>query len=103
METDLFGHPVLDQSLPRPTQEKKKHKIVPNGYAARPGSGPKGETCKTCEFAVKSQGGRRYYWKCKKLGVMNWTHGPGTDIRLKSPACRFWQLHKLTPFVTQTA
>jgi hypothetical protein len=56
-----------------------------NGYAAKPGTGPAGETCKSCVHAVK----RWYWWKCA-LFKAPWTHSRRTDIRLKSPACRFW-------------
>ena len=47
---------------------------------------------KTCKHIdrVTSDSGRKNFIKC---GVIRhrWTHGPGTDIRAKSPACRFWE------------
>jgi hypothetical protein len=59
------------------------------GYAASPGSGPAGETCKTCKHLCRSTYNRTYL----KCGVIRhrWTRGPGTDIRAKSPACRIWE------------
>ena len=66
-----------------------KGKIVydrPAGYAAKPGSGPAGETCRGCAHAVNRDG----YWKCVLLRA-RWTSGPGSDIRLKSPACARWE------------
>jgi hypothetical protein len=57
-----------------------------NGYAAKPGTGPAGENCKSCVHAVK----RWYWWKCALLKAP-WPHSCRTDIRLKSPACRHWQ------------
>jgi len=72
---DLFGeiHPVV------------KHRV--KGYAAAPGSGPAGETCKTCRHHVIIQI-KNIYHKC---GLVHWTAGAKTDIRLKSPACRRWE------------
>lgn len=82
--TDLFGNPLALDSLPAPKAKKKKGQ--PNGYAKPPGSGPAGETCKTCLHAYYHERTKRY-WKC---GLVKPTSGPGTDIRLKSPACSMW-------------
>lgn len=79
---DLFGTELtVDQVR---DMESKGSRIKANGYASAPGSGPSGETCGTCENAVKN--GR--YWKCVLIVC---TRGPGTDIRLKTPACRQWK------------
>jgi hypothetical protein len=91
---DLFGQPVV--SLPRPSMDKPKAG-QPKGYAAPPGSGPKGETCGTCQHAVRVNGGRKDYWKCSLLRN-RWTSSYGTDIRLKWASCRHWELQKLSPF-----
>jgi hypothetical protein len=56
------------------------------GYAATPGTGPKGETCKTC-IAYRPFG---RYAKCLKI-KSSWTHGKASDILARSPACREWQ------------
>lgn len=81
---DLFGQPITEAQLPAPTLAKKKRGQA-KGYARPPGSGPAGETCKTCQhsYGVELRSGKRY-WKC---GLVKATGGPGTDIRLKSPAC----------------
>lgn len=77
-DVDLFGQPI--EAKPKGTQ--------PKGYAAPPGTGPKGETCKTCfHYAVKKLGGT--YRKCH-LMQRHWTNGPGTDIKASAPACRLW-------------
>ena len=64
---------------------------VPMGraYADKPGSGPEGETCRTCANA-KGRSGRspRIFYKC---GLVPSTRSTGTDIRLKTPACRKWE------------
>lgn len=78
MVVDLFGQEV------RATTAKRKER--PNGYAARPGSGPKGKTCKGCQHYVRRQSGNGVYLKCALLERC-WTHGYGTDIRAGSPAC----------------
>lgn len=70
-----------------------KHVKVPavfkhwKGMAGPPGTGPEGETCGTCANTVYVQYAKRYY-KCK---LVNYTSGPATDIRLKTPACRHWE------------
>lgn len=90
---DLLGHEItVDEALEIERHGKKKRRETKaNGYAARPGTGPAGETCKTCAHACYHTMAKRY-WKC---GLMRqvWTGGPGTDIRLSSPACSFWRPH----------
>lgn len=86
---DLLGYPI---PLPDPAlaSHVPYNKDTPRGYAAKPGSGPAGETCRTCQHSCPIRHHDRNYWKCAHLRP-NWTHGPGTDIRLKSPACTYWQ------------
>ena len=86
---DLFGEEMLGPE-PLPPTEKKKRKYHPNGYAAPPGSGPKGERCNTCKFFCRRGGHARHFLKCLLL-QRSWTHGPGTDILAKSPACMHWK------------
>lgn len=69
--------------------DKKRKPTQANGYAAKPGTGPEGETCKTCEHNITVNGGAKNYHKCELLGNKI-THGTGTDIRVRSPACQFW-------------
>lgn len=86
---DLFGHPM---PAPRPENKltgKLKRVTRPNGYAARPGSGPVLETCATCSHKVRVSMSKSYL-KCGLL-CASWTHGPGTDILARTPACRFWE------------
>lgn len=85
---NLFGEMQADP-MPPPPVEGKRRKTVPRGYAAAPGTGPKGETCKTCVHkAVIKMGGR--YLKCE-LCRDRWTHGPATDIKAGAPACAYWR------------
>jgi hypothetical protein len=78
---NLFGEEV---AIERPRKTPK-----PKGHAAPPGSGPAGETCRTCEHYT-----RRHFhdYVHRKCGLMKarWTKGPGSDIRAKDPACRLW-------------
>jgi hypothetical protein len=92
---DLFGNEIsLDQARILEAMGKKKRKTTqPKGYAAQPGSGPAGETCKTCTHSRPTGPGNHTYWKCELIRRA-WTHGPGTDIRLKAPACKFWEASK---------
>jgi hypothetical protein len=60
-----------------------------NGYAATPGFGPKGETCRTCKHLV-----RRHYNRVHlKCGLIEyrWTNSYGTDVLAKSPACKLFE------------
>lgn len=76
---DLFGNEV---SIKFGDAVKKKRDVA-RGSAAPIGSGPAGETCKTCvhSYAHRMAG---TYWKCD---LVKPTHGPATDIRLKWAAC----------------
>ncbi len=88
MQNDLFGVPITAASvMAKPGRPKK------TGHAAPPGSGPAGETCKSCAHYSRAAGGRRAYPKC---GLMRhaWTHGPGSDIKASSPACNRWEAKK---------
>lgn len=76
VSTDLLGDPV---------REPIKG-TVPAGYAGRPGTGPTGETCGSCAFAVRC--GR--YAKCR-ANERRWTNGIKTDIRLRMAACEKWE------------
>lgn len=88
-DLDLFGVPVLDRTLPNPVSGRKRHKTLPKGYAAPPGTGPAGETCKTCRHYARVKHAK-VYRKCALVRA-KWTNGPGTDILAKSPACKEWE------------
>ena len=92
--SDLFGNPVIPDG-PAMTLADRRRALrraseQPRGYAAPPGTGPEGETCRTCAHAspIKYHDGN--YWKCAKIERL-WTRSIRTDIRLKSPACRNWE------------
>jgi hypothetical protein len=86
---DIFGTTRGGDPIVKPAARRDE---TPRGYAALPGTGPAGESCKTCRFAYSRLATRRY-WKCGHAAAPRATHGYGTDIRLKSPACRFWLAH----------
>lgn len=83
------GLPLPMDRSPRP-DGKTGYNAVAKGYARPPGTGPAGETCKTCAHYCRVQGGGSKFPKCALIRF-RWTHGPGTDIRAKSPACELWQ------------
>ena len=58
----------------------------PNGYPTQPGTGPAGETCKSCGNCVIMR-------KWRKCAVMQgrWTCGRGSDVASASPACSMWK------------
>lgn len=88
---NLFGapDPIVAPVIVR--GKKKRSSTKANGYAARPGSGPAGETCRSCRHRVENENRTaKVYWKC---GLMRhtWTGGTGTDVRASSPACSKWE------------
>lgn len=61
------------------------------GHAGYPGRGPKGETCGSCVSYTHNDGRTaKSYRKCE-LNRKNWTGGPGSDVRMRDPACEFWK------------
>src|SRR4051812_8586296 len=89
-DTHLNVLPCMREWAEKTGALKPQPKNKVSGYAATPGMGPAGETCRTCKHASNICGGANSYWKCAVV-KFRWTRGPGTDIRLKSPACRFWE------------
>lgn len=83
---DLFGEPVREGTMPGLRRAKRDKKT---GHAAPIGSGPAGETCKTCRHYKRVKWAGIY----RKCGLMRsrWTHGPGSDIRANDAACRHWE------------
>lgn len=65
-----------------------KHPIRPC-TPARPGTGPAGETCRTCAHRRQIKVANTY----QKCGLMerHWTGGTGTDIKAAWAACNHWQ------------
>ena len=53
------------------------------------------ESCKTCHHYVRVNYGG--IWRKCDLMRKFWTHGPGSDIRAKDPACRHWQARAQEP------
>jgi hypothetical protein len=65
----------------------RRKPTVKNGYAAPPGTGPDGMTCKDCKHkTTMSNTGNKSWIKCE-LRRATWTGGEGTDILARSPAC----------------
>lgn len=61
------------------------------GYAAPPGTGPAGETCKTClHKRTTSNGGSRTWIKCRHPLAYR-SACSATDIKAGSPACKHWE------------
>ena len=93
MVTDLFGREVDLKALaerPMTAGNKPKRKpTVPHGYVYLPGTGPGGETCGSCKHIARIRFAK-IYLKCE-LNKAKWTGGPGSDIRARSAACKFWE------------
>lgn len=76
---NIFGEKITLKSQTPP----------PKGYAARPGTGPAGETCRTCKHMYRKLMSKTYL-KCL-LRKQFWTGGRGSDVLARSPACSFWE------------
>lgn len=93
MTRDLFGRDVTDEIAARlaaPLTGKRKRKpTLPQGHYFKPGTGPAGERCGTCQHLYRNRMAK-VYLKCG-LNRANWTGGTASDIRAKDPACFYWQ------------
>lgn len=81
-QPDLFGD--------APAPEKKRKTTRANGYAWRPGTGPKGETCASCAHKFRKTYLSKPVYKCS-LARERWGRTRRTDILVRSPACKYWQ------------
>lgn len=89
---DLFGNEVTEQEAQAQSpmgRRGRRKPVVKAGFAALPGTGPEGETCGSCNHIVRLRYSR-VYPKCRLMERL-WTCGPGTDILVRSPACRRWE------------
>lgn len=85
---ELLGGPALTPAQRRSITRRTPR---PKGYAKPPGSGPAGETCKSCtHIRLSGSPGGKSFFKCGLLEA-HWTHGTGTDILAGSPACSLWE------------
>ena len=73
--------------LERKAGVTQRKPTVKNGYAAPPGTGPEDKTCRDCAHKRRlgNYGGKSFL-KCV-LREATWTHGEGTDILARTPAC----------------
>lgn len=76
----LFGEEISDTPPDR-------RRTVDRAHPAPPGSGPDGMTCGDCAYLVRVPYRDYRYIKCSRM-IERWTHGRGSDIRLKDLACR---------------
>ena len=72
-----------------PTPRVVRKSAVPRGHAAAPGSGPAGETCKSCAHIFRNRDCAKVYIKCG-LAKHKWTGGGGSDVRAGDAACSAW-------------
>lgn len=85
---------LIDPNGPALSEADRKRAIASlkskkTGHAWKPGTGPQGETCKTCAHLVR----RRFSKVYLKCGLMKaqWTGGPGSDVKARDPACKKWE------------
>ena len=103
MKNDIPGNrpasipelPIFDRVMTPSERKKLFRAFLPKKglYAGVPGSGPDGETCRTCSHKDYAGGCAGVFIKC---GLMRarWTRGGGTDIKAGTPACEKWEARK---------
>lgn len=74
---------------PEPPAVSKRQETPKRGHAWTPGTGPEGETCRTCRHLFRNRLAKTYL-KCSLMRGQ-WTGGQGTDIRAKDKSCKFWE------------
>lgn len=83
--SDLF---VLPPHVIAAAAIRARHKR--RGHAGQPGTGPAGETCKSCKWIARKEMAKTYI-KCGHRMAPRHTGGPGTDVRAGDPACERWE------------
>jgi hypothetical protein len=90
-ELDLFGEVPAGTPQGHGLGPKGgKHYVKPWGYYMPPGTGPAGETCRTCKYIGAKGNVAGRYLKCGRM-FAKWTGGRKTDILAGSPACSGWE------------
>lgn len=84
MSLDLFGQEV--RLIAHPSRGKR----YVTGYAAPPGTGRAGETCKTCRYKRTASTGRKSWIKCYHPLAYR-SNCTATDIKASAPACKHWE------------
>lgn len=97
MSADLFGEiPAGQPTAPSRGPNGGKHYTRPRGYAGSPGAGPEGKTCRHCASYTVVGGGAKSFPKCSRIRA-NCTHGRGSDILARSPACQYFETKTEVP------
>ena len=86
-----FGQPMPKLSADRLRTLRRKQMIEAGTHPLTLLPLIEDHTCKECVHVLRVYGGRRDYYKCSKAKQ---THGPGTDLRLKWPACSLFEERK---------
>ncbi len=76
---DLFGEQIVSGDVVRQ-----------RGHAAQPGTGPAGETCRTCLHYWSIEHGTTTVRKCHLMRD-HWHCGSAAEIRAKDAAYRLWE------------
>jgi hypothetical protein len=82
VEPTLFG--------PMEIEPKPKRPVNKRCTPAPSGTGPEGETCKTCRHLARDKHHDYVHLKCGKVEHL-WTRGAATDIRSGWAACSEWE------------
>lgn len=80
----LLRRGVLQQTVTLRDRSGRAYRRRP--YWIDHGKGPEGKTCKSCRFLTTVEFSKTYY----KCGRQKITHGPGTQIAMRDPACKLY-------------
>ena len=70
--------------------ERRSRGGAAQGYAAKPGTGPQGETCNTCAHCrLRASRAARHFYKCHLL-IGQWTNGRATDVVCQDMRAPYW-------------
>lgn len=92
MNTALDLQALADGPMLTPQQRRALHKrLSKSGHAMPPGTGPFGETRRSCQHLARNQmHSGKTFMKCA-LRRANWTSGYETDVRARDAACSKWE------------
>lgn len=89
---DLFGELEAAPALSDAERKRRQRRLRerPRGHAMPPGTGPDGETCRSCRHATRVGLATKDVHKCG-ANRRRWSASVITDIRLRDPACQKWE------------
>ncbi|WP_286154632.1 hypothetical protein [Thomasclavelia cocleata] len=83
-QLDIFGNEIDIELINAEVKKQRSGRLSIKDTFRKLHGYNKNHYCKNCIYFICSSGGKRNYYKCKKIGLSN---SDSTDIRLKDYAC----------------